>query len=150
MTTTKSLFPRQTFVGFDHLLNELDFIGRTANDNYPPHNVVKVDDNHYLIEVACSGFKADELDIEQNERTLTISGKHERRGRDYIHQGISQKAFKRQFRLSEYVEVDGASHEDGILAVHLKVVIPEEKRPRKITINKSIGESTNETTDQNA
>ena len=142
-TNTKSLFPRQTFVGFEHLLNELDFIGRTASENYPPHNVVKVDDTHYLIEVACSGFKADELELEQKERTLTISGKHERRGRDYVHQGISQKAFRRQFRLSEYVEVEGASHADGILAVHLKVVVPEEKRPRKITIQKSIEESTN-------
>ena len=47
---TKTLFPPQTFVGFEHLLNELDFIGgRHANDNYPPHNVVKVAEHEFLM-----------------------------------------------------------------------------------------------------
>ena len=134
MTNTKTLFPRQTFVGFEHLLNELDFIGRHANDNYPPHNVVKLKEHNYLIEVACSGFSREEIEIVQDERTLTLTGKHDKRGREYIHQGISQKQFKRQFRLSEYVEVVGANHKDGILSIELKVVLPEEKRPRKIDI----------------
>lgn len=142
MTNSKSLFPRSSFVGFEHLLNELDFIGRHANDNYPPHNIVKVDETNYLIEVACAGFAKDEIEIEQNERTLTVSASHDKRGRDYVHQGISQRAFKRQFRLSEYVHVDGASHKDGILSIELKVVLPEEKRPRKITISNE--DTTNE------
>lgn len=133
---TKTLFPPQTFVGFEHLLNELDFIGgRHASDNYPPHNVVKVAEHEFLIELAVSGFAKDEIEIEQKERTLSISGKHEKLNRDYVHQGISTKQFKRQFRLSEYVEVNGATHKDGILSVHLKVVLPEEKRPRRIDIN---------------
>lgn len=135
MTNAKSLFPRQSFVGFEHLFSELDFIGRSANDNYPPHNIVKLDKENYLIEVACAGFAMDEMEVEQNERTLTVSASHDKRGRDYIHQGISQKPFKRQFRLSEYVQVDGASHKDGILSIKLRVVLPEEKRPRKISIN---------------
>lgn len=142
MTNSKSLFPRSSFVGFEHLLNELDFIGRNANENYPPHNIVKVDATNYLIEVACAGFAKEEIEIEQNERTLNVSASHDKRGRDYVHQGISQRAFKRQFRLSEYVHVDGASHKDGILSIKLKVVLPEEKRPRKITISNE--DTTNE------
>jgi molecular chaperone IbpA len=132
---TKTLFPPQTFVGFEHLLNELDFIGRSSHDNYPPHNIVKVAEGEFLIELAVSGFTKDEIEIEQKERTLSVSGKHEKRDREYVHQGISQKQFKRQFRLSEYVEVNGASHVDGILSVSLKVVVPDEKRPRKISIS---------------
>lgn len=143
-TNAKSLFPRQSFVGFEHLFNELDFIGRSANDNYPPHNIVKIDKEHYLIEVACAGFAENEIEIEQHERTLTVYASHDKRGRDYIHQGISQKPFKRQFRLSEYVQVDGALHRDGILSINLKVVLPEEKRPRKIKINNQNEETTNE------
>jgi molecular chaperone IbpA len=135
MTNTKTIFPRSSFVGFEHLLNELDYITRSATDNYPPHNIVKVDNENYLIEIACSGFSRDEIDIQQDERTLTVTGSHEKRGREYIHQGISQKQFKRNFRLSEYVEVVGASHKDGILSINLKVILPEEKRPRKIEIN---------------
>lgn len=133
--TNKTLFPRASFVGFEHLLNELDFIGRHANENYPPHNIVKIDKENYLIEVACAGFSMDEMEIEQDERTLTVSASHDKRGREYVHQGISQKSFKRVFRLSEYVQVYGASHKDGILSIKLKVVLPEEKRPRKISIS---------------
>ena len=132
---TKTLFPPQTFVGFEHLLNELDFIGRSSHANHPPHNIVKVAEGEFLIELAVSGFTKDEIEIEQKERTLSVSGKHEKRDREYVHQGISQKQFKRQFRLSEYVEVNGASHVDGILSVSLKVVVPDEKRPRKISIS---------------
>lgn len=135
--TAKTLFPRASFVGFDHLLNELDFITKHAGDNYPPHNIIKIDAENFLIEVACAGFSADELLIEQIERTLTVIGSHEKRGREYLHQGISQRQFKRQFRLSEYVEVVGADHKDGILSINLKVVLPEEKRPRNIPIGKN-------------
>ena len=51
-----------------------------------------------------------------------------------IHRGISTKKFNREFRLSEHTEVAGAKFEDGLLVIDLKVVVPEEKRPRKINI----------------
>jgi Molecular chaperone (small heat shock protein) len=135
MTGVKQLFPRASFVGFDHLFEELDRVARHANDHYPPHNIVKVDDQEYLIELAVAGFNEEELEIEVKDRTLTVSGEHVSKGREYIHRGISTKKFKRTFRLSEYVQVHGADLVDGILAVQLKVVIPEEMRPRKVNIN---------------
>lgn len=140
MTNTlkaNTLFPRASFVGFDHLFQELDWVAKHATDTYPPHNVVKVSEDDYLIEIAVAGFTLDDLEIEQDERTLTIKGekaKVEGEEPSYIHKGISQKKFKRVFRLSEYVFVDGASLKDGILSVQLKFELPEEKRPRKISI----------------
>jgi molecular chaperone IbpA len=136
-TTVKQLFPRSAFVGFDHLFDELDRVARQADDKYPPHNIVKVNDTTYLVELAVAGFARDELDIEVNDRTLTVSGEHVNRGREYIHKGISAKKFHRNFRLSEYVQVHGADLTDGILAIELKVVLPDEKRPRKIEIGYS-------------
>jgi molecular chaperone IbpA len=140
MTNLKAntLFPRSSFVGFDHLFQDLDWVARHAADTYPPHNIVKVSDNDYQIEIAVAGFTFEDLDIEQDERTLTVSGT--KKGEldeklEYIHRGISQKNFKRVFRLSEYVYVDGASLEGGILAITLKFELPEEKRPRKIDIS---------------
>lgn len=130
-----SLFPRSAFVGFDHLMDELDRVARQANDNYPPHNIVKVDDTNYLIELAVAGFARKELGIEVKDRSLKISGKHENRGRHYIHKNISTKKFEKTFRLSEYVQVNGADLTDGILAVELEIVVPEEMRPRTIDIN---------------
>lgn len=139
MTNLKAntLFPRSSFVGFDHLFQDLDWVARHATDTYPPHNVVKVSEDDYQIEIAVAGFTLGDLDIEQDERTLTVTGKKAdavREDVEYIHKGISQKAFKRVFRLSEYVYVDGASLEGGILAINLKFELPEEKRPRKIDI----------------
>ncbi len=136
MTGYNTLFPRSAFVGFDHLFDELDRAVKQANDHYPPHNIVKAADDVYLIEVAVAGFSRDEITVEVKDRSLTIVGEHITKGREYIHRGISTKKFKRTFRLSEYVQVSGADLVDGILAVKLKVVVPEEMRSRRIPIGK--------------
>lgn len=135
MNTVKSLFPRSAFVGFDHLLNELDHVARHANDKFPPHNIVRRAEGQYRIELAVAGFYEDEIEVTVEDRTLIVTGNHEVKGRDYVYQGISTKNFKRTFRLSEYVEVSGANLQNGLLVIDLKVVLPEEKLPRKIPIN---------------
>jgi molecular chaperone IbpA len=130
----RNIFPRSAFIGFDHLFTELDFATKHAHDHYPPHNIVRENDLEYLIEIAVAGFSMDDLTIEQKERSLTVTGERESKGREVIHRGISTKRFKRTFRLSEYVEVTGATLRDGILAISLKIELPEEKRPRQINI----------------
>ena len=132
-----TLFPRSSFVGFDHLFNELDHVAKHANDHYPPHNIIKTGETDYLIELAVAGFSRDELSIEVKDRTLTVIGDHVSKGREFIHRGISTKKFKRTFRLSEHVYVHGADIQDGILAIELKYAVPEEMRPRNIPIGKS-------------
>ena len=134
MTGVHSLFPRSSFVGFDHLFNELEFTAKHAQDHYPPHNIIKEGESDYLIEMAVAGFSKDELSVEVKDRTLTVIGEHVSRGREFIHRGISTKKFKRTFRLSEHVHVNGADIQDGVLAIKLQYVIPEEMRPRKIAI----------------
>ena len=134
MTGLNTLFPRSSFVGFDHLFNELEHVARHANDHYPPHNIIRTGDTDYLIELAVAGFTRDELNIEVKDRTLVVTGEHQSKGREYIHRGISTKKFKRTFRLSEHVHVNGADLQDGVLSVELKYVVPEELRPRKIEI----------------
>jgi molecular chaperone IbpA len=137
MTGVTTLFPRSAFVGFDHLFDELDRVAKQAHDHYPPHNIVKTGESEYLIELAVAGFSQNEITIEVKDRSLTVTGEHVSKGREYIHRGISTKKFKRAFRLSEYVQVSGADLVDGILAIHLKIVVPEEMRPRIIPIGKN-------------
>jgi len=134
MTGLQTLFPRSSFVGFDHLFNELEWTAKHANDHYPPHNIIRTGDTDYLIELAVAGFSRDELNIEVKDRTLVVTGEHQSKGREYIHRGISTKKFKRTFRLSEHVHVNGADFKDGVLSVELKYVVPEALRPRKIEI----------------
>ena len=141
MTGLHTLFPRSSFVGFDHLFNELEWTAKHAQDHYPPHNIIKAGDQEYLIELAIAGFTKDEISVEVKDRTLTVTGEHVSKGREFIHRGISTKKFKRTFRLSEHVNVNGADIQDGILAIELQYVIPEEMRPRKINIGQTRNEN---------
>ena len=131
----KTLFPKSAFIGFDRLLDDMQFAASHANDHYPPHNIIKENDNEYLIELAIAGFAREDIKIEQKERSLKITGNYASKGREVIHRGISTRNFERRFRLSEYVQVTGASFQDGLLAITLKLEMPEEKQPRQINID---------------
>ena len=131
----KTLFPKSAFIGFDRLLDDMQFAASHANDHYPPHNIIKENEYEYLIELAIAGFTKDDIEISQKERSLKITGTYASKGREVIHRGISTRNFERRFRLSEYVQVTGASFRDGLLAITLKLEIPEEKQPRQINID---------------
>jgi len=139
MTGKNTRYPRNGFIGFDHIFADLERIHNQAKDTYPPHNVVKVDDLKFTVEIAVAGFGQDHIDIEVKDHVLTITGNRpQRREQDmYVHKGISARKFKKSFRLSEYTEVIGADLLDGILTVDLEVVLPKEKQPRKISIGKN-------------
>ena len=127
-------------IGFDQLFQQMErtFANSRSNDNYPPHNVVKLDDTHFVVEVAVAGFKQNEIDVELQDGVLTDKGERAKVDEDqkpeYLHKGISARNFTRTFTLAENVEVRGATVENGILAVALELVVPEEKQPKKIAI----------------
>jgi molecular chaperone IbpA len=126
-------------VGFDRLFSMLD--GFEAAPGYPPYNIERTADNAYRISVAVAGFAENELSIEAKENTLTIKGekhaKDERTSGQVLHQGIAARAFERVFQLADYVQVKGASLENGLLHVDLVREIPEAKKPRQIPIGNS-------------
>ena len=129
-------FPRNAFLGFDHIFDQLENIHQHSKDTYPPHNVIKDEEMKYTLEMAVAGFKQEHIDIEVKDHILTIKGdRPQRRPQErYVHKGISARNWTKSFRLSEYTEVTGADLVDGILTVNLEVVLPAEKLPRKITI----------------
>lgn len=129
-------FPRNAFLGFDHIFDEIERIHTHAKDTYPPHNVVKQGEFEYTIELALAGFTQEDLSIELKDHVLTITGerKQRREKAEYIHHGISTRKFVKSYRLSEYTEVTGADLKDGILSVDLAVRLPEEQKPQLIKI----------------
>ena len=131
---TGLVYPRSGFIGFDHIFDQLENIHKHAKDTYPPHNVVKIDDEKFLIELAVAGFKKSDISLELKDGILKIKGEVESNEREYAYKGISSRKFEKSFRLSEFVVIDGADLEDGILVVYARVELPEEKRPRKIDI----------------
>ena len=128
-------FYRST-IGFDRLFSLLDQVSDAA-PGYPPYNIERTGENHYRITVAVAGFGENELSIESKENTLTIKGEKQVKQdntAEVLHQGIAARAFERQFQLADYVQVKGASLENGLLHVDLVREIPEAKKPRQIPI----------------
>jgi molecular chaperone IbpA len=125
-------------VGFDRVFDDMfRYVEHNQNSTgYPPYNIVK-DNNLFQIEMALAGVKLADLDIEVAEGVLTIS--HDPQVEDagtrkFMHRGIAQRKFKRNFTLADDVVVNGAKLENGMLYIALERIIPEEKQPRKIAI----------------
>jgi molecular chaperone IbpA len=129
---------RRSTVGFDRLFDFLEQTAQAENgDNYPPFDLEKVSDDRYRITLAVAGFRRDEIDITANQNLLTIAGrKAEARNRDgnYLHLGIATRAFERRFELADFVRVDEAALNDGLLSIELVREVPEAMKPRKIAI----------------
>jgi len=127
-------------VGFDRLAQLLDNAGSFEVPTYPPYNIERVSDDEYRVTMAVAGFGHDDITIEVKQNTLTVSGKKadktEQKG-EFLHQGIAQRAFERRFQLADYVQVEGAELDHGLLHIALKREIPEAMKPRTIAIKGS-------------
>src|SRR5215218_2809733 len=125
---------RRSSVGFDRLFDMLEN-SSLGTENYPPFDLIKVDDNHYRIEVAVAGFGKDEIEITSQQNVLIIRGqKGDENGSNYVHRGIANRSFERRFALADHIQVRGADLKDGMLAIDLMREIPEAMKPRKIEI----------------
>jgi molecular chaperone IbpA len=131
---TTDLFNDPYFIGFDKMLNKLS-TATPGQTNYPPYNIIKVEENHYELQLAIAGFSQNELEIEVKDGVLYIEGRKDADDtKTYLHKGISARAFRRTFTLADTIVVNGADLSDGILTIVLENVIPEEKKAKKISI----------------
>ena len=131
--TSNSLdrFARHT-IGFESLLNE---INNLANHNtYPPHNIVEIHENEYVLEYALAGFRKEDIEVREEDGTLIVAANPEKEERKYLHKGISSRSFKNTFKLSEHVKVHSAHMSNGLLSVTLVREVPEEKKPKIVKI----------------
>jgi molecular chaperone IbpA len=137
--TTDTLSPLfKASIGFDQLVNEFfnepSFVNTSG---YPPYNISKDKSDVYEITLAVAGFKKADIDIELEDGNLKITGKSEvldSDDREFLHKGIAERNFVRTFKLAEYVEVQSAKLEDGILRIALVKNIPDAMKPQKINI----------------
>lgn len=126
-------------VGFDKLFSMLDSASgiEAGAPSYPPYNIERLAENDYRISMAVAGFTEADLSIEVKENTLTIVGEkkaQDTEDKDYLHRGIASRAFDRKFQLADYMRVEGASLEHGLLHIDLTRELPEAKKPRQIAI----------------
>lgn len=124
-------------VGFDRVPRLLQAARQFENADlsYPPYNIEKTGENDYRIVVALAGFRKDDVEIVTEQNRLTVRGKAtEREDAEYLHRGIAGRSFERHFDLADFIEVKGATLENGLLTIELKRELPEQMKPRKIEI----------------
>jgi molecular chaperone IbpA len=136
MVTTYSHTGRDLFP-FGNFAQEFEkAFHATTNTTYPPYNIVKIDEDKVIMEFAVAGFKKDDISITTEKNVLSIKAeKPETDDKNYLHKGIAARKFTRSFTLPEFYEVESAGYEDGILYIDLIKNVPEEKKPKTISIN---------------
>jgi len=131
-----------TSLGYDSMFEELERLVNAqpnTSEKYPPHNILKLDDYRYIVELAVAGFSKEEIEITVNDGKLIIKGekKVDDAPIEYLHKGISARSFTKTLNLIDTIEIQGAAYSDGILSIALENVIPESKKPRKIEIGET-------------
>jgi molecular chaperone IbpA len=124
-------------IGFDRFASLFDqAAGIDDGTGYPPYNIERTAETEYRISMAVAGFGRDEIKIELNGDTLTVTGEKaaDDKARQFLHRGIAGRTFSRRFQLADHVEVKGADLRDGLLHLDLVRNVPERLKPRSIAI----------------
>ncbi|THD36671.1 MAG: Hsp20 family protein [Sphingomonas sp.] len=128
---------RRSTIGFDRLFDMLEASTRQSSaDNYPPFNLERTAEDHFRITLAVAGFRRDEIEIVAQQNLLTVSGKKDKDGDQsaFLHLGIATRSFERRFELADFIRVEDARLNDGLLTIDLVREVPEALKPQTIAI----------------
>jgi len=140
MTTFDFTPYRRSTVGFDRLFDLLESTGRQQGDNYPPFDLERLSQDRYRVTIAVAGFRQGEIDITAQQNLLLVKGNKEAAAQDrssILYSGIANRNFERRFELADFVRVESANLQDGLLTIDLVREIPEAMKPQKIAIGNS-------------
>ena len=133
-------------IGFDNIFDHFenffedgeDYIRASLTSSFPFYNIVKKGNNKFDIEVALAGYDKKDITVEYEDKLLRIkSVKETKSDKDkdgLIHQGIAKRFFSKSFTIADDVEIEGAELKNGLLKVSLRQIVPENKKPKQITV----------------
>ena len=125
------VYKRQTFDRlFDYVTHQAESTG------FPPYNIIKDGEYNFNIEMALAGYNKKDIEVEVADGVLTVKSIKDTKDEDdnNVYRGIANRNFTRKFTLADDIIVKDGKLEDGMLTIKLERVIPEEKKPRLITI----------------
>jgi molecular chaperone IbpA len=130
------LFRDPFFIGFNREIERMANVHNAASrQSYPPYDVLKLDEDTYLVSLAVAGFTKENITLSVDNGTLVVSGEIvEVTDAEVLHKGIAARKFTRSFALGEYMEVSSASIKDGMLNININRLVPEDKKPKIIKI----------------
>ena len=128
----------RALIGFDTMFDQMERrYANSVNNNYPPHNILRLDDNVYAIQLAVTGFEKTEISVTIENNVLIVKGESvttDYPTEQYLHRGLATRDFVKEFPLAEHIEVNGATIKNGMLTVNLIRNIPESAKPKVIDI----------------
>ena len=123
-------------IGLENMFKKLDAFADNPQSNYPPYNLIKLDDDRQQLQMALAGFLKEDIEvaIEKKVLNISVSKTYETEG-DYVHKGIAQRSFSRNWQLSDDTVIDEATYVDGLLRVTLRREVPEEQKRKLFPIS---------------
>jgi molecular chaperone IbpA len=128
----------RALIGFDTMFDQMERrFANSVSNNYPPHNILKLEENSYAIQLAVTGFSKREISVTIENNVLIVKGESmltDYEPEQYLHRGLATRDFVKEFPLAEHIEVVGAETENGMLTIKLVRNIPESAKPKVIDI----------------
>lgn len=123
-------------IGFEDMWKRLDALADNPQQNYPPYNILKLDNDRQQLQIALAGFLKEDIEVSVEKKVLNISVStvSDPEGQ-YVHKGIAQRSFSRNWQLSDDTVIDEVAFVNGLLCVTLRQEIPEEARRRVFDIS---------------
>ena len=122
--------------GLEDMFKRLDVLTDSHAVNYPPYNIVRLNDTTSQLEIALAGFKRDDIEVAVERNVLTVSTrKSDEDKREYTHKGLARRTFARNWQLSDNVVVENVKYEDGLLTLDIRKEIPEEQQRKLLPIS---------------
>ena len=128
----------RALVGFDTMFDQMERrFANSVSNNYPPHNIIKLDENEYAIQLAVTGFDKTEISVTVENNVLIVKGESQTTDyapEQYLHRSLATRDFVKEFPLAEHIEVVGAETKNGMLTIKLVRNVPESAKPKIIDI----------------
>ena len=123
-------------IGLEDMFKRLDAFSDNESVNYPPYNIVKLDDERQQLQIALAGWSRDSIEVSVERRVLNVKtiSPTEVDDAEYIHKGIASRTFSRNWQLSDDTKVEDITFVDGMLHINLVKEVPEEMKRRVLPI----------------
>lgn len=122
--------------GVEDMFKRLDALADSTATNYPPYNILKLDDVSQELQIALAGFKREDIEVAVERGVLSVSARHTHTDAgEYVHRGIAGRSIARNWQLGENTVVDEPKFIDGMLYITVRQEIPEEQRRKVLPIS---------------
>jgi len=123
-------------IGMEEMFRRLDAFADNGS-SYPPYNIIKSVDGSQELQIALAGFNKEDIEVavEKSVLSVSVSKTNEKEHTEYVHRGIAQRTFARNWELSEDTRVSDISYTNGLLCITLVQEVPEEHKRKVLPIS---------------